>query len=287
MMTANPDPTGFFGANEGSIKGVLNALKETGNEGKIVAIGYDSGQQQIDAITSGVEAGAITQNPIGIGAKCVDAAIDAINGKTLPKTIDTGFSWFDKTNINNPEIQLDLRVVDVGLVEPGEAGVDGLRQGLAVDRVDRRVDALRADADRVLGDRAGLDAAGDRVDLLLAGVVADGHDLALVAGLLERVEDALDGALVGAEEALEVGVGRHHRLGDVGGLDRVARAVLGREDFDVRVLRRHLGEEPVTPGDAGLAGLVVDDDADRARVADKAGHVVGGVVHDQTSQTGI
>ena len=41
--------------------------------------------------TAGVEAGAITQNPIGIGSKCVDAAIDAINGKALPKNIDTGF----------------------------------------------------------------------------------------------------------------------------------------------------------------------------------------------------
>jgi len=108
IMTKNPDLKGFFGANEGSIKGILNALKETGNEGKIVAVGYDSGQQQLDAITSGVEAGAITQNPVGIGAKCVDAAIDAVNGKTLPKNIDTGFYWFDKTNINNPEIQAVL-----------------------------------------------------------------------------------------------------------------------------------------------------------------------------------
>ena len=108
MMTANPDLKGFFGANEGSIKGILNALKETGNEGKIVAVGYDSGQQQLDAINSGVEAGAITQNPVGIGAKCVDAAIDAVNGKTLPKNIDTGFSWFDKTNINDPAIQAVL-----------------------------------------------------------------------------------------------------------------------------------------------------------------------------------
>jgi len=108
MMTANPDLKGFFGANEGSIKGILNALKETGNENKIVAVGYDSGQQQLDAINSGVEAGAITQNPVGIGSKCVDAAIDAINGKTLPKNIDTGFYWFDKTNINNPEIQAVL-----------------------------------------------------------------------------------------------------------------------------------------------------------------------------------
>jgi ribose transport system substrate-binding protein len=107
-MTKNPDLKGFFGANEGSIKGVLNALKETGNSGKIFAIGYDSGQQQLDAIADGSQAGAITQNPIGIGAKCVDAALDAIAGKTLEKVIDTGYYWYDKTNINNPEIQAVL-----------------------------------------------------------------------------------------------------------------------------------------------------------------------------------
>ena len=108
IMTANPDLKGFFGGNEGSIDGVLDALKETGNTGKIVAVGYDSGQQQLDAINSGAESGAITQNPIGIGAKCVDAAIDAVNGRTLPKAIDTGFYWFDKTNINDPQIQAVL-----------------------------------------------------------------------------------------------------------------------------------------------------------------------------------
>lgn len=104
IMTAHPDLKGFFGANEGSAKGVLNALKETGKEGKIVAVGYDSGQQQIDAIKSGVMAGAITQNPVGIGAKCVSAALDAIAGKPVEKTIDTGYFWYDKTNIDDPEI---------------------------------------------------------------------------------------------------------------------------------------------------------------------------------------
>ena len=104
IMTAHPDLKGFFGANEGSAKGVLNALKETGKEGKIVAVGYDSGQQQIDAIKSGVMAGAITQNPVGIGAKCVSAALDAIAGKPVEKHIDTGYFWYDKTNIDDPEI---------------------------------------------------------------------------------------------------------------------------------------------------------------------------------------
>jgi ribose transport system substrate-binding protein len=107
IMTANPDLKGFFGANEGSIKGVLNALKETGNK-DIVAIGYDSGEQQITAIKDGSQAGAITQNPIGIGAKCVSAAMDAINGKSMEKVIDTGYYWYDKTNIDAPEIQAVL-----------------------------------------------------------------------------------------------------------------------------------------------------------------------------------
>ena len=108
IIQAHPNLKGFFGANEGSIIGVLNAVKELKMEGKITVIGYDSGQQQLDAIASGVEAGAITQNPIGIGYKCVEAAYKAYKGETLPKTIDTGFMWYDKNNINDPKIQAVL-----------------------------------------------------------------------------------------------------------------------------------------------------------------------------------
>jgi ribose transport system substrate-binding protein len=104
MIQSNPDIKGFFGANEGSIIGVLNAVKELGLVGKIVVIGYDSGKQQIDAIRSGAEAGAITQDPIGIGYKAVEAAVKAIKGQAVPKSIDTGFHWYDKTNIDDPAI---------------------------------------------------------------------------------------------------------------------------------------------------------------------------------------
>jgi ribose transport system substrate-binding protein len=105
IIQAHPNLKGFFGANEGSIIGVLNGVKESGAEGKITVIGYDSGKQQTDAIRAGTEAGAITQDPIGIGYKCVESAVKAINGETLPKTIDTGFHYYDKTNIDNPEIK--------------------------------------------------------------------------------------------------------------------------------------------------------------------------------------
>ena len=108
IIQAHPNLKGFFGANEGSVIGVLNAVKELKKDGKIVVIGYDSGKQQIDAIKSGVEAGAITQDPIGIGYWCVEAAVRAIKGQPVEKRIGTGFKWYDKTNIDNPEIKAVL-----------------------------------------------------------------------------------------------------------------------------------------------------------------------------------
>ncbi len=83
---------------------MLNAVTELGRD-DLVVIGYDSGKQQLDAIRSGLEAGAITQNPVGIGYKCVEAAVMAINGEPLDKVIDTGFFWYDATNIDSEEIQ--------------------------------------------------------------------------------------------------------------------------------------------------------------------------------------
>ncbi|HVL53262.1 MAG TPA: ABC transporter substrate-binding protein [Vitreimonas sp.] len=105
ILQAHPNLKGVFGANEGSAIGVLNGVKESGKEGQVTVIGYDSGKQQMDAIRSGVMAGAITQDPIGIGYKCVEAAVKAINGETLPKDIDTGFHWYDATNIDSDDIK--------------------------------------------------------------------------------------------------------------------------------------------------------------------------------------
>jgi len=102
MLQAYPNLKGIFGSNEGSAAGVVNAIRETHR--KVIVIGYDSGKQQKDAIRDGIEAGAITQNPVGIGYKTVEAAVKALKGETLPKVIDTGFFWYDKTNIDDPKI---------------------------------------------------------------------------------------------------------------------------------------------------------------------------------------
>ena len=102
MIQANPNLKGIFGANEGSAEGAAIGVKESGK--KLVLIGYDSGKEQKEAIISGLMAGAITQNPVGIGKCVVDSAVKALKGETLPKTVDTGFYWYDKTNITDPKV---------------------------------------------------------------------------------------------------------------------------------------------------------------------------------------
>lgn len=102
ILAANADIKGIFGTNEGSAVGVLNGVREMG--AKVVVVGFDSGKAQKDAIREGVMAGAITQNPVGIGYETVKAAVAASKGETLPKMIDTGFYWYDKTNIDDPAI---------------------------------------------------------------------------------------------------------------------------------------------------------------------------------------
>jgi ribose transport system substrate-binding protein len=104
IILAHPELKGFFGANEGSAIGVLNAVIELDMAEDLVVIGYDSGKQQVDAIAEVLMEGAITQNPIGIGYKAVEAAVMALRGEELETGIDTGFYYYDASNYDDEQI---------------------------------------------------------------------------------------------------------------------------------------------------------------------------------------
>ncbi|HIZ36667.1 MAG TPA: ABC transporter substrate-binding protein, partial [Candidatus Ruania gallistercoris] len=53
ILTSNPDLAGIYGSNEGSAIGVIKGVQESGMDGEVVIVGFDSGQAQIDAIESG------------------------------------------------------------------------------------------------------------------------------------------------------------------------------------------------------------------------------------------
>lgn len=90
MMTANPDLVGFYGSNEGSTVGISRALEESGNIGKIKLVGFDFSKDTITGLKNDSIQASMVQNPEKMGYDGVAAAYDNINGKEVPKHVDTG-----------------------------------------------------------------------------------------------------------------------------------------------------------------------------------------------------
>ena len=109
-LVANKDLKGVYGTNEGVSIGAGQAFKAAKlKNGAVKLIGFDSGKQQMANIKSGLQSGAITQSPMGIGAKTVEALVNYVRNKTVPKNlIDTGFYYYDKANITDPKIAGNL-----------------------------------------------------------------------------------------------------------------------------------------------------------------------------------
>ena len=104
ILQANPDLKGIYGCNEGSAIGVVNGVRELNRAEDLAVIGFDSGQGQIDAIKDGTMDGAITQDPYQIGYQTVETAVAAVKGEEVEKVVDTGFYWYDSTNMEDEEI---------------------------------------------------------------------------------------------------------------------------------------------------------------------------------------
>ena len=109
-LVANKDLKGIYGTNEGVSIGAGQAFKAANvAKGSIKLIGFDSGKQQMANIKDGLQSGAITQSPMGIGAKTVEALVNYVRNKKTPAAlIDTGFYYYDAKNIAEPKIAGNL-----------------------------------------------------------------------------------------------------------------------------------------------------------------------------------
>jgi ribose transport system substrate-binding protein len=104
MLTAFPDLDCIYASNEGAAVGTYNGLKEIGKIGAVTIIGFDSSKALKDAIRAGEIAGAITQDPVAMGYKAVEAVVKLVNGEDVPEIIDTGCYWYDATNMDEDHI---------------------------------------------------------------------------------------------------------------------------------------------------------------------------------------
>ena len=104
VLTSNPDLVGIFGANEPTAIGMGTAIKNAGLSGKIVAIGFDGAEQLQAFIKDGTLQAIAVQSSYNLGYLGVKDAYDvAVNGKTVPATVDTGFLMVTKDNIDSQD----------------------------------------------------------------------------------------------------------------------------------------------------------------------------------------
>ncbi len=112
MMIANPDIKLIYASNEGACVGAYNGLQEINMIGKVLLIGFDSSAALKQGVRSGEIAGAITQDPVGMGYAAVATACKLMLGEKIEGepdengtiVIDTGCYWYDASNMDEEHI---------------------------------------------------------------------------------------------------------------------------------------------------------------------------------------
>jgi len=108
ILEQHPDLAGVVGAGgDYSSRGVVQAVKNAGKEGRVKIVRFDASEQAEEEIRSGVTDVIIAQRPFEMGRIAFGYAMKALNGATegLSKHVDTGFLIIDRDNIDRPEAQ--------------------------------------------------------------------------------------------------------------------------------------------------------------------------------------
>lgn len=86
----------------------LDALKQMDEADEIAVIGFDAGEEQIEALANGALDGLIVQNPFGMGYAAVVAASRSVLQIGNEAWVNTGYVWVDQENMDNENIRAML-----------------------------------------------------------------------------------------------------------------------------------------------------------------------------------
>ncbi len=106
LVLAHPDVDAIFGHNDDNTVGAARALramgklKKVGQPGHIYIVGIDGIKQALDLIRQGYIDCTISQEPVLMGEKAVEFAVDYLNGKEVPKHFYTPFTPVTKENVD-------------------------------------------------------------------------------------------------------------------------------------------------------------------------------------------
>ena len=96
----------IFTPNESTTVGMLLAMRDAGLAGgRVILVGFDSGEQLVGALKDGDLQGLVSQNPFQMGYLGVKTLVDHIDGKPVDPMVDTGVTLVTPENIDDPAIR--------------------------------------------------------------------------------------------------------------------------------------------------------------------------------------
>ena len=103
-LTAHPNIKGFFGPNESSTAGILNALRQHKKAGQVKFVGFDSTPEFVEGLRKGEVHAIVLQDPVRMGYLAVKAAHEALQKKPVTKNQPIEPTLVTPDNIDRPEI---------------------------------------------------------------------------------------------------------------------------------------------------------------------------------------
>lgn len=99
ILSAHPDLDAVLAVNDYGSIAVESAVKSSGKDFKVIAVGIDGMDDAIKAITGGdIVAGSVAQQPAEMGRLGIQTAIKLHNGETVDKNIDVPLEMLSKDN---------------------------------------------------------------------------------------------------------------------------------------------------------------------------------------------
>jgi len=105
LLTRNANLDGLYACNASTSAGALSALGSQGRAGKIKMVGFDADQMLVDGLKAGVVDSLVVQNPYKMGYEGVKTVLAKLDGKDVPKRIDTGVELVTKERLAEPKIK--------------------------------------------------------------------------------------------------------------------------------------------------------------------------------------
>ncbi len=100
LLAGHAELTAIFSVSAEGAPAAAAVVKREGKAGKVLVAGFDDLGDTLQGIRDGVVVFCVVQNTYKMGWLSVERLLDAVNGRPVPRVIDTGVVFVDHRNVD-------------------------------------------------------------------------------------------------------------------------------------------------------------------------------------------